>query len=152
MKFSFKLGDSNIELTRSFWLGKTQVTVNGTEVKKQREDYSYHIKQGKGKAKKMKILGAGFDGVPRVFIDGERFYIARKLYWYEYLVSCMPLVTVFMGGTIGGVTGLVATVFNLNIMRREYSYAVKLLLMLTVSVASVFIYILLSGLFLRSAD
>lgn len=143
MKFDFKLDEKNsIEITRSFWLGKTLVKVNGTEVAKRKDGNYYPIKQGKGKERQMKILGAGFDGVPRVFIDGKGLQIARKLYWYEYLVVCMPLAIIFIGGTMGAVIGAIAAAFNFNIIRREYSYAVRLLLVLAISVAAVLLYLL----------
>lgn len=142
MKFDFKLDDkTNVEIERSFWLGKTQVKVNGTQVERQKEGNYYPVKQGKGKTKQLKILGSGYDGVPRVYIDGEKLPVARKLFWYEFLVSCAPLVLVFMGGALGGLLGAIGTVACLNVVRREYSYALRLLLILAITLAAVALYI-----------
>ena len=152
MKYVFNPDEkSSIEIDRSFWLGKTRVTVNGTEVAKRAGENFYRIKPGRGAEKIMKILGAGFDGVPRVYIDGKRLHIARKLEWYENLVACTPLVMIFIGGALGAVLAAIATVFNFSIIRSEKSYAVRLLYIFAVTVFSVIVYILLTYLLVQLA-
>lgn len=152
MKFNFKLDDkTEIEIERSSFLGKTQVKVNGESVEKQIEGNYYPIRQGKGKnkVKQMKILGSSYDGVPRVYIDGEKVQAARKLFWYELLVSCAPLVLVFMGGTLGAVLGATGTVVCLNVIRREYSYFYRLLLILAITLITVALYVFLPYVFVN---
>lgn len=152
MKYAFDLDEKNkIEIDRSFWLGKTRVIVNGTEVAKLPGENYYRIKRKSGGEKILKILGAGFDGVPRAYIDGKRLHIARKLEWYENLVACAPLIMVFLGGALGGLVAAVATVFNFSIIRAERSYAVRLLYIFAVTVASIVIYMALSFLLVRLA-
>lgn len=152
MKYAFKMDEKNsIEIERSFWLGKTRVIVNGTEVAKLPGENYYRIRQKRGGEKLLKILGAGFDGVPRAYIDGKRLYVARKLEWYENLVACAPLVMVFIGGTLGGVVAAVATVFNFSIIRTEKSYAERLLYISAVTIASIAIYLALSYLLVQLA-
>jgi len=152
MKYSFKLDEKNtIEIDRSFWLGKSRVFFNGTEVVKQAGENFYRLKPGRKAEKILKILGASFDGVPRAYIDGKRLQTARKLEWYENLVACAPLVLVFIGGALGGAIAAVATVFNFNIIRMEKSYAARLLYIFTITVASLVIYLVLSYIFLQLA-
>lgn len=152
MKYLFKLDEKNtLEIDRSFWLGKVRVFFNGTEVIKQAGEKFFRLKPGRKSEKLLKILGAGIDGVPRAYIDGKRLQLARKLEWYENLVACAPLILVFIGGALGGAIAAVATVFNFSIIRMEKSYAVRLLYIFTVTIASLVIYLGLSYIFLQLA-
>lgn len=153
MKYSFKLDEKNmIEIDRSFLLGKTRVFLNGVEVAKQDGERFYRLKPGRKHEKVLKILGAGFDGVPRAYIDGKRLQIARKLEWYENLVACAPLILVFTGGALGGAIAAIATVFNFRLIRIEKSYAVRLLYIFTVTIVSLVVYLGLSYIYLQLAD
>jgi hypothetical protein len=152
MKYTFKLDERNtIEINKPLFWGRTSILANGAEVKKQSGENFYRISTGKGREKKLRILGVGLDGVPRVYIDEKKFQIARKLEWYEYLIVCMPLLIVSLGGVLGALTGAIATSCNFIIVRSDKSYNMRLLLIFAVSVSSIGLYWLLSILTARIA-
>lgn len=149
-KFTSKeLGKSEIEIHKSFWTGRTLVFVDGNEVSKQKKVGYYELKSDKGDIKRMIIKGAGFDSVPKVFIEDKEVVLARKLLWYEYLIAVSPVVLVIAGGVIGGLFGALAAVYNFRIIRSSMSLVLKALSIMVTTILAGILYILFTDVFLR---
>ncbi|MCK5534002.1 hypothetical protein KAI68_02715 [bacterium] len=149
MKLKFKLQESNspeIELDKSFWLGKIKVCVNGKEVKPMKEKGNpFPIPMGDGTVKKMLVKG-GLDDLPKVIVDGKRIHLGRKLFWYEYALGLIPVV-LLMGGAWGGFCGGVGVLVNFKILRTSYTMRTKVLFVVGVTFFSSFIYAIIVVMF-----
>jgi hypothetical protein len=151
LKYKFtldELGESEIELQRSFLTGRTQVFVDGKEVRKQKPHGYYGIELGNGCIKKLKIKGASFDGIPRVFLEDKEIVLARKLLLYEYLIAGFPFVLVFFGGAIGGLFGALATLYNFRIIRSNMSLMIKMLSIIASTIIAGLFYLIFATIFL----
>jgi hypothetical protein len=151
LEYKFTLDElekSEIEIQRSLWTGRTLVFVDGDKVSKQKKGGYYEIKSEDGSIKKLKIKGAGFDGIPKVFIEDKEVVLARKLLWYEYLIAGFPLVLVFTGGAIGGLFGALATVYNLRIIRSNMSLLLKALSIIATTIIAGVLYLIFATVFL----
>jgi hypothetical protein len=151
LKYKFtldELGESEIEIQRSFWTGRTQVFVDGNEVRKQKPGGYYEIELSNGSIKKLKIKGSSFDGIPKVFLEDKEIVLARKLLWYEYLFAGFPFVLVFFGGAIGGLFGALATLYNFRIIRSNMSLLIKMLSIIASTIIAGLFYIIFATIFL----
>jgi hypothetical protein len=88
----------------------------------------------------------GFD-MPKLVVDGKVITLAKPIKWYEMVWSALPILLVFMGGLLGGITGFIGFSANLKVFRSELNTAVKFMLTAGISVAAVIAYIVLAMLF-----
>ncbi len=149
MKYKFKLQEGNnpeIELEKSFWLGNIKVYVNGKEVARLKEKGKpFPLPMGDGTVKKMLVKG-WLDDVPKVIVDGKEILLARKLFWYEYVLGFIPAV-LLMGGALGGAFGVIGIMFNFKILRSSHTMLIKSLFILGVTVFLFFCYVAFANLF-----
>lgn len=128
-KVSFQLPDypdTIIEVSKSFWTGKPSVWVNGQPAKKEGElSRAFLIPLPEGITKKLEVDRGGFDYIPRVYIDGQRIEIGRKLEWYEQILGGIPLLMVFVGGALGALCGVIGFTANYKILRSDKSAIYK---------------------------
>ncbi len=61
------------------------------------------------------------DPIPTIVIDGEKIPLAPPMAWYEYVLLCLPLLLIFIGGVIGGFIGFVGAMINASIIRGQGS-------------------------------
>ncbi|MDF2840586.1 MAG: hypothetical protein K0Q99_1358 [Clostridia bacterium] len=148
MTFKFvldELGDSEIEIQRSFWTGRTLVFVDGNEVRKQKQGGYYEIESHNHEIKKLKIKGASFDGIPKIFFEDKEIVLARKLLWYEYLLAGFPLVLALTGGAMGGLFGALATLYNFRIIRSNMSLLFKILSIVATTIIAGLFYVIFAA-------
>ncbi len=84
------------------------------------------------------------DYLPKAEIDGQAFQLARPLTAVEYVVGGLPLVLMFVGGALGGLSGAVGTVFNYRLMRTDADTVVKGAGVFGITVASLVMYVMLA--------
>ncbi|HVM13554.1 MAG TPA: hypothetical protein VM287_04400 [Egibacteraceae bacterium] len=61
----------------------------------------------------------GFDPVPDMEVDGERVELAERLPARTLVWAGLPLGLVFLGGALGGLTGGLATTWNVKLLRKR---------------------------------
>lgn len=82
----------------------------------------------------------GFDPVPYLVIDNKPVYAVRPLQWYEGVWAALPLILLFIGGLIGGVTGALAFWINVHLFRSNQPAIVRYGSAALVSVGAAIIY------------
>jgi hypothetical protein len=140
VEWTFALPSDNTircRLIRSFWLGKMVLSVRGQAVPRTNEKgRPFLVRQANGNGIKVHIKGAPFDYVPKVTVDGERLLLDRELSPAEHAAGGIPLLLVFVGGAIGGLTGALGTMANYRILRADAPRVTKALGILLVTAAS----------------
>jgi H+/Cl- antiporter ClcA len=63
--------------------------------------------------------------------------------WYEIILSCWPLVLMFIGGAVGGVCGAAACYFNLHVLKKGIKRPFKYLFCILIGAGSVLLYIII---------
>lgn len=146
-KFSISLpnqSDTIIEVSKSLLTGKPTVWINGQLAEKVGGlSRAFLIPLSDGTVKKLEVDRGGIDYIPRVYIDGERIAIARKLKWYELILGGMPLLLLLLGGALGALCGMIAMITNYKVLRSEKSNTVKILLIIGITALSVILYLIL---------
>ena len=149
MKYRFKLQETNspeIEIEKSFWLGFIKVYVGGKEIGFLKEKgRPFPVPMGNGTVKKMLIKGR-LDDAPKVIVDGKEIQLARKLFWYEYVLGFIPVV-LLMGGALGAFFGAIGIMFNFKILRFSHTMLIKSLFIIGVTVLLFFCYVVSVNLF-----
>jgi hypothetical protein len=139
--------DTIIEVSRSYWTGRIFVWVNGQPAEKEGGlSRAFLIPLPDGVTKKLEVDRGGFDYIPRVYVDGNRIEIGRKLKWYELILGGLPLLMVF-GGALGGLCGAIAFTVNFRVLRSDKKAIYKGLTIAGVTALSVIIYFVLAFIF-----
>lgn len=87
------------------------------------------------------------DPVPKVMIDGITLAVVQPLKWYQWVWAGIPILLLFIGGALGGLTGAIATGINSRIFRSALHPFAKYALSGLISVAAALIYLILVILF-----
>ncbi len=151
MKHNFNLSDfpnSNFEIKTSIWTGKSKLFMNNAEIKKSTEKGKpFQIPRADGSIALAFAKQTYPDLVPTLEIDGKINHIVEKLKWYEYLIGGLPIILIFLGGAIGGLIGVVASLTNFNIFRQEGNPMLKYSKVIGITSASYMVYLLIVTLF-----
>jgi hypothetical protein len=135
--------DVTIDIRQSLWTGKAKVLVNGLPAEKAGElSRAFIIPITDGDSKKLEIDRGGFDIIPRVYIDGEKLELARKLEWYEWLLGGIPFILLY-GGALGAMCGLVGFAANCKVMRSNMNTLQKVLSVGGITFASYLSYFIM---------
>ena len=111
--------------TAGFFSGP-KVLLNGVAVKRVKGKYT--VKNDIGQEVDVELKSSFVDPIPSVKIGTEFIDLARRLTWYEYAWSGLPIVLLFIGGALGAVVGMVAAFSNTRILRSSRSTTAKYLL------------------------
>jgi len=88
----------------------------------------YAVMDDKGNPRELVLKFRIYDPIPKITMDGIEIIVAKKLKWYEYVWSCLPLIMVF-GGGLGALIGLIASFSNVNVLRKDkptpYRYGIS---------------------------
>ena len=142
------LPDTIIEVSKSFWTGKPTVWVNGKLAEKAGDlSRAFLIPIADGTVKKLEVDRGGIDYIPRVYIDGERIEIARKLKLYELIIGGVPILLLFLGGALGALCGVIGTITNYKVLRSEKSNTYKILSITGITVLSFIANVILAFIF-----
>ncbi len=129
MEWTFALPSDNTircRLTRSFWLGRTVLSVRGQPVpRSEGKGRPFLVRRPNGTQATVQVKGSPFDYIPRVTIDGEPLLLGRELSMLEHVAGGIPLALVAVGGAMGGLAGALGTMANYRILRAEVPPAIK---------------------------
>ena len=113
---------------------KQRLYQDGREIERQgRFNPKYYVTNTNGEKEEIKIV-YGFDFVHVAVFRGQKIDLEERLSTREYIVGGLPVLLIFLGGSIGAVFGFVGATFNYNYMRQEKSFMKQLLVSLGVSV------------------
>lgn len=99
-----KIEDSDIVLVTKYsvWSGRTIIKVDGQELERANEKgkpYIYEISQDE--IIKIYVKLNLPDLFPKLKINNKKYYIGRKLTWYDYILCLLPILLLFWAGIVG---------------------------------------------------
>ena len=65
------------------------------------------------------VLRRRINRFPALEIDGDRVNLGRGFAWYEWIWIALPLLLIIVGGVVGGIVGLLTTVYNTHVFRTQ---------------------------------
>ncbi|SDF51427.1 hypothetical protein SAMN04488542_11219 [Fontibacillus panacisegetis] len=131
-----------LKLTTGFG-GKINVFWNGLKI--QKSDGRYPVNMN-NESKSLDISRHKFTGSPIVLLDGQEIEIAKKLKAYEWVISMLPLLLIFIGGALGGLLGALGFSVNVLLFRSKLPTAVKVILSILVLGVTVITHFVVAGL------
>lgn len=133
MIYKFKLSETTspeIIVKSSMW-SRPQVLVNDNKVKPVKgKGRPYPIVMNDGTTKEICLKYSFIDPVPKIICEGNEILLDRKLRWYEYALGGIPALLIFLGGAIGAVIGIMASFFNMKVIRSDMSIILKSILII----------------------
>ncbi|HEV3233176.1 MAG TPA: hypothetical protein VG329_01330 [Candidatus Dormibacteraeota bacterium] len=153
IKFRLPVDDSpDILLVHSPWTSRSQVFVDGAEVRGERRGRVryFRLRLPDGAAAELQLKNTGIDVLPRgtlVFGDPPKSVavsLARALAWWEYLLCGLPLLLAPASGIVGGIVGALGAYLNLLVMRSGLAPPLRVLAALGVLLTATVIVISIS--------
>jgi hypothetical protein len=92
----------------------------------------------------IKLAYRFLDAIPDLKIGGRTVRLARPLTWYEYVWIGLPMALVIVGGVLGAVIGVSATMASGRILRMHEDAAFRYALTGTITVGAVVTYFVLA--------
>lgn len=153
MKYHFKLPispESDFEIETSGLTGKSELFMNNQPIEQSDEEgRPFLIPLENGDFVKAYPRVSFPDFMPTLEIDGIKNLIARKLEWYEYAISSIPILLLFVGGALGGGIGAFGTYVNFNLFRQEGTQVSKYLKVIGVIIISCCSYVAVTALLIK---
>lgn len=137
--------DKEVTIRLSYWVGP-KLLINNKKIKPIKKNIitknrEFALTSDFGKSVNIKFKHRVLDIVPKVYIDGNEFKIARQLNVWEYIWICLPLILVFIGGVLGSFIGTIALYSNSILIRKPKKIFFKYLLPGITTLASFWFYI-----------
>lgn len=92
---------------------------------------------------------AGFD-IPQLVVEGKTIQVIEPLKWYEWVWSALPVMLIFIGGALGGITGVIGLTINAKVFRSDLNGFVKFVATGVISLLAVVVYFVAAVLFLSA--
>lgn len=104
---------------------------------KKRGQFILHKNDGTEAIAQISSAAFGFDPVPHLSIDGKTIKVMKRLDWFEWFWSGLPLILLFTGNVlVGTLCSIFGFAFNVRIFRSERTTLQKLALTALVSGAA----------------
>ena len=144
--------DKEVTIRLSYWVGP-KLFIDGKKIRPFKKNIitknrEFNLASNYGNTVNIKFKHRPLDLVPKVFIDGSEFKLARQLNIWEYIWICIPLILVFAGGVLGTLIGTVALYSNSILIRKPKNIFLKYLLPGITTVAAFLLYLQSLGLLL----
>ncbi|MFX3632543.1 MAG: hypothetical protein ACE3L7_06225 [Candidatus Pristimantibacillus sp.] len=149
MKYQLMLNpETQLTLVTGFG-GKFTTFINGTQVEQKNGQYNIPVDN---ETKLLTIKRGMIENIPKVTFDGKRLHLVKKLKAYEWGISCLSLLLVFIGGALGGVIGAIGLLFSAKVFRTELPQAVKILFSIVISILAAGLYFVIASLLLSALE
>ncbi|MEJ7559578.1 MAG: hypothetical protein WKF66_14815 [Pedobacter sp.] len=155
MKYKFTIDqypDAAFELESSVWTGRSYLSKDGTRLKQTTEKGFPFLIPTKSGIVKGYPKSTFPDFAPTLIIDGRKHLVAPKLEWYQFALSALPVLLVFVGGAVGGALGIAATIFNFQAFRSETNLSTKYARVILTNVAAYIVFLVLANLVLKQLN
>jgi|SRR5690606_6941178 len=145
MKYTFTLPhypNSTFELETSIWTGKSKLWKDGELFERSSDKGKpFIIISESGELHRVYLKPDLPDLIPTLEINGVKHRIVQRLPWYQYVLALSPILMLFIGGALGAMAGLLASLYNLQIFRTEDSDIIKYLKVIAVSILAYIAYL-----------
>lgn len=130
-----------------FWTGKRTIAYNGVSLTKIKRNI-YEYKDGET-LEQFEIKGNQLIGVT-IKMFGNDVEVARKLTWYEIVMSLMVFIPCILFGAIGGAFGGGLGFTNLTIIRNVDKWWLKLIISLQFAIIALLLSYIFAYLILKT--
>lgn len=130
-----------------FWTGKRTIKYKGTSLTKIKRNL-YEYKDGET-TENFEIKGNQLTGVT-IKMFGNVVEVARKLTWYEIVMSLMVFIPCILFGAIGGAFGGGLGFTNLTIIRNVEKWWLKLIISLQFAIVALLMSYIFAYLILKT--
>lgn len=130
-----------------FWTGKRTIKYNGISLTKIKRNM-YEYKDGENK-NQFEVKGNQLIGVT-IKMFGNNVEVARKLTWYEIVMSLMVFIPCILFGAIGGAFGGGLGFTNLTIIRNVDKWWLKLIISLQFAIIALLLSYIFAYLILKT--
>jgi hypothetical protein len=132
-----------VEVKVSFWTGP-KLTINDLPPKKgmKRGEMCLSRDDGRQVVATWKPQLMGLD-LPQLVVDGRTVNLATPLKWYQWVWSALPILLVFLGGLLGGITGVIAFSINTVIFRSRSNEILKYVITGVISIVAAILYLII---------
>jgi hypothetical protein len=132
----------------SFFSGP-KLKLDGKLVPKGPKRNLYLLQRNDGIKQIVQLKQVLIDPVPRLIVGGEVIHLVQPLSVFQWVWSAFPIILIFLGGALGGGIGGAAFWINARIFRSEMSTIEQFILTGLTTAITIFLYLILSTLFLR---
>lgn len=140
MVYNFQLPqfpNVNFIMNHSFFTGKQTLLMDNKVVKQLKEKGKpFELLTNNGLKIKAYPKATLPDFVPNLYIDGEKYLIAKPLKWYQHVFGALPVLLLFVGGFLGGILGVTSSIINFSVFRTNKSNIIKYFIILAVNITS----------------
>lgn len=119
-----------------------RLIIDGAEAKGRRRRYV--VRDNSGREVTIRLRTSYVDPIPKVEVDAQVLELARRLRWHEYAWMGLPILLSLGGGALGALVGMSAVYSSARIFRSERSDVSKYGLTALISVAAVFVFLVLA--------
>jgi hypothetical protein len=138
-----------LEVETAGWFSGPKLLLDGQQAPKGPKRNQYLLPREGGFKQLVQLKQVFIDPVPQIIVDDEVIQLIQPLSLVQWIWSGLPIILIFMGGAIGGAVGGAAFWVNTRIFRSDMSTTERYILVGLTSAISVFIYLILSTIFLR---
>jgi hypothetical protein len=138
-----------LEVKTAGWFSGPKLLLDGQPAPKGPKRNQYLLPREGGLKQLVQLKQLFIDPVPQVIVDDEVIRLVEPLSLVQWIWSGLPIILIFMGGAIGGAVGGAAFWVNTRIFRSGMSTAEQYILIGLASAIAVFLYLILSAIFLR---
>ncbi|MEM7110978.1 MAG: hypothetical protein AAF614_01000 [Chloroflexota bacterium] len=128
--------NQNIVIQAAGLFSGTQLLVNGEPAPAGPKRGQLLLHRDNGEKAVVKFKNFFFDPFPNLIVDGEKVQVVEPLKWYQIVLALLPFILAVLGGLVGIVVGLPATMYNMRVFRSERSAVSKYVTATVVSVLS----------------
>jgi len=131
------------------WFSGPKLRLDGKPAPKGPKRNLYLLQRNDGIKQIVQLKQVLIDPVPKLIVGGEVIHLVEPLSVFQWVWSAFPIILIFLGGALGGGIGAAAFWINARIFRSEMSAIEQFLLTGLTTAITVFLYLILSTLFLR---
>ena len=96
-----------IVYSESFWTGKKEIFINGTQLKKiNKNTFSYE----NGETQETVMLSGNFFKGTTIGIGGELITMCPHAKWYEIMLAILPFITIIIWGNVPALFAIIPVV------------------------------------------
>jgi hypothetical protein len=134
-----------VEVMVSFWTGP-KLTMNGQPPQKglKRGEMLLSRNDDRQVVATWTPQMMGLD-VPQLVVDGKTISLATPLKWYQWVWSALPILLIFLGGLLGGITGVMTFTINTGIFRSRSNEIMKYVVTGVISIVAVIVYLIVGS-------
>lgn len=149
MKYQLMLNpETQLTLVTGFG-GKFTAFINGNKAE-QKNGHFYIPVNNENKV--LTIKRGMLENIPKVTFDGQQLLLVKKLKAYEWGISSLSLLLVFIGGALGGIIGVLGLLYSAKVFRSELPQVVKILLSIAISILAAGLYFVIAAVLFSAVE